>query len=42
MVFSFDWKENVNTLFTVFTRLLNASLTLNWQNVNLPRRLLPI
>ncbi len=29
VVFSFDWKEHVNTLFTVFTRLLNASLTLN-------------
>ncbi len=29
VVFSSDWREHVNTLFTVFTRLLNASLTLN-------------
>ncbi len=29
VVFSSNWREHVNTLFTVFTRLLNASLMLN-------------
>ncbi len=29
VVFSSSWREHVNTLFTVFTRLFNASLTLN-------------
>lgn len=29
VVYSSSWKEHMDTLFAVFTRLLNASLTLN-------------